>query len=139
MKRIVMLLGNIAIVLFILGLTLFYVSNEHKRMYSVQAEEFQNMTVAMESVTTNYVLGEQQVCKSWANYINSGDMTAEEAMVYLRRTIAAPEVSAHILFMGDDELSGLSTASRSEGNDDYTVSYKNVSAFDGGVDTFLNE
>ena len=55
MKKNVMILGNALIVLIILGLTLLYVNNEHKRMFSAQTEAFENMTVAMESVTTNYL------------------------------------------------------------------------------------
>lgn len=53
LKKNVMILGNALIVLIILGLTLLYVNNEHKRMFSAQTEAFENMTVAMESVTTN--------------------------------------------------------------------------------------
>ena len=59
-----MLLGNIVIVIVILILTIFYVSSEHKRLFLTQTEAFKNMTVAMESVTTNYLLGEQEVCNS---------------------------------------------------------------------------
>ena len=139
MKKSVMLLGNIVIVLVILGLTMFDVSSEQKRILTSQIEGFENMTVAMERVTTNYLLGEQQVCNSWASYINSNDMTAEEAIDFVRESIAVPNVTAHILLTGDGELAGLSTASRNEGTDDYTVSYDNVKAFDEGFESLLDE
>ena len=137
MKKSLMLLGNIVIVLVILILTLFYVSSEHKRLFLAQTEAFKNMTVAMESVTTNYLLGEQEVCNSWASYINANDMTAEEAIEFVRESISTPDITAHILLSGDQELEGLSTSSRSSQGDDYTVSYKNVTAFSNGLDALL--
>ena len=72
MKKITIILGNTLIVMIILGLTLFYISNENKRMFSAQTEAFENMTVAMENVTTNYLLGEQQVVvKQLPGYVNN--------------------------------------------------------------------
>ena len=135
MKKSLMLLGNIVIVLAILGLILFYVSSEHKKLFVAQSEAFANMTAAMENVTTNYLIGEQQVCNSWATYISSNDMTAEEAIGFVRKSISKPDITAHILLTGNDELTGLSTSSRSGQDDDYTVSYKNVAAFDSGFES----
>ncbi len=137
MKKILMLLGNIIIVIVILILTIFYVSSEHKRLFLTQTEAFKNMTVAMESVTTNYLLGEQEVCNSWASYINANDMTAEEAIEFVRESVSSPDITAHILLSGDQGLEGLSTSSRSSQGDDYTVSYKNVSAFSNGLEAIL--
>ena len=139
MKKNVMILGNALIVLIILGLTLLYVNNEHKRMFSAQTEAFENMTVAMESVTTNYLLGEQQVCNSWATYINANDMTAEEAIEFVRKSISTSDITAHILYADGEELIGLSTSSRPSRPDDYTVSYSNISAFSMGVEELLQE
>ena len=139
MKKSVMILGNALIVLIILGLTLLFVSNEHKRMFAAQTEAFENMTVAMESVTTNYLLGEQQVCNSWATYINANDMTAEEAIEFVRSSISTSGISAHILYSDGEELVGLSTSSRPSRPDDYSVSYSNISAFSMGVEELLQE
>ena len=97
MKKSAMLIGNVLIVLTILGFTLFYVNGEHKRTLSSQTEAFKNMTVAMESVTTNYLLGEQEVCNSWAAYMNANDLTAEEAIGFVRESISTPDIMAHIL------------------------------------------
>ena len=84
MKKSAMILGNALIVLVILVLTLFYTNGEHQRMFRTRTEAFADMTVAMESVTTNYLLGEQQVCNSWSTHINANDMTAEEAAAWKR-------------------------------------------------------
>ena len=139
LKKNVMILGNALIVLIILGLTLLFVSNEHKRMFAAQTEAFENMAVAMESVTTNYLLGEQQVCNSWATYINANDMTAEEAIDFVRNSISTSDITAHILYTDGEELVGLSTSSRSSRPDDYTVSYSNISAFNMGMEDLLQE
>ena len=128
MKKSAMLIGNVLIVLTILGFTLFYVNSEHKRTVSNQTEAFENMTVAMESVTTNYLLGEQEVCNSWAAYINANDMTAEEAIGFVRESISTSGIMAHILFAEDGGLNGLSTTARASKPGDYSVSYGNVTA-----------
>ena len=110
MKKNLMILGNALIVLMILFLIALYIRIEQKNNLSSQTEAFGNMTVAMENMTTNYLVGEQQVCNSWANYINSKDMTADEAIAFVRDSISAPDVMAHILFTEDQQLTGLSTA-----------------------------
>ena len=127
MKKSAMILGNALIVLVILVLTLFYTNGEHRRMFRTRTEAFADMTVAMESVTTNYLLGEQQVCNSWSTYINANDMTAEEAAEYVRESISTPRVMGHILFTDEGGLNGLSTSPRASNAEDYTVSYSNVS------------
>ena len=139
MKKNLMILGNALIVVVIIGLTLLFVSNEHKRIYSAETEAFENMTLAMENVATNYLLGEQQVCRSWANYINANDMTAEEAIDFVRKSITSPEITAHILFADGQELTGLSSSSRPSRPDDYTVTYGNISAFGMGVDELMHQ
>ena len=37
----------------------------------------------MKKVTENYLEGEQRVCDVWAQYINSSNMTMEEAVEYI--------------------------------------------------------
>ena len=110
MKKSLVVLGNILIVLSVLISVIFDVIREHRIMLTSKTEAFENMTVAMESVTTNYLEGEQEVCNSWANYINAHAMTAEEAAAFIRDSLSAPDVMAHIVFPGEDGLAGLSTA-----------------------------
>ncbi len=137
MKKNLMILGNALIVIMILFMIALYVRIEQKNNLSSQTEAFGNMTVAMENMTTNYLVGEQQVCNSWASYINSKDMTAEEAIAFVRDSISAPDVMAHILFTEDQELTGVSTAAKSTAADDYSVSYRNISTFSSGFYEFL--
>ena len=139
MKRILMILGNVMIVTIILVLVLVYVNAEQKRILASQTESFENMTIAMENVTTNYLVGEQQVCNTWANYINSSSLTAEQAIGFVRDSITSPEIMAHILVAGDSGLSGLSTTARPQDPNDYSVSYENVSLYSHGFDGLLSE
>ena len=134
-----MLLGNIVIVLVILGLILFNVSSEQKNLYSTRSEAFGNMTVAMGNVTTNYLLGEQQICNGWATYINANDMSIGEAIEFVRKSIFTPDITAHILLTGNNDLTGLSTTGRNGQKEDYPVSYNNVGIFKDGFATQLKE
>ena len=139
MKKGLMILGNVLIILVILVFIVRDVGSEQHRMLTSQTEAFENMTVAMESVATNYLVGEQQVCRSWANYINAVSMTPEEAIAFVRESVTSPEVMAHLLLTGDSQLSGLSTSPKSGDEEDYTVSYSNIDVFSDGFDDFMWE
>ena len=139
MKKILMILGNVLIVTVILIFVSVYIDAEHKRILASQTESFESMTVAMENVTTNYLVGEQQVCNTWANYINSRNMTAEEAIGFVRDSITSAEIMAHILVSDGQKVSGLSTKARPQNPDDYSVSYENVSLYCQGFDELLRE
>ena len=138
MKKNWMLIGNIVIVLTILALIVCYVGNEQERMLASKMEAFGNMTEAMEHVTTNYLVGEQQVCNSWANYINANDLSAQQAIAFVRDAITSPEIMAHILFPDGDALTGLSTATRGQAGDD-TVSYRNIASFTAELEEHLRQ
>ena len=138
MKKNWMLIGNIVIVLTILALIVCYVGNEQERMLASKMEAFGNMTEAMEHVTTNYLVGEQHVCNSWANYINANDLSAQQAIAFVRDAITSPEIMAHILFPDGDALTGLSTATRGPAGDD-TVSYRNIASFTAELEEHLRQ
>ncbi|MBQ3393717.1 MAG: response regulator [Oscillospiraceae bacterium] len=138
MKRSRMLLGNILIIAVIMILTLTYIRREQERNLSSRINAFENMTVAMENVTTYYLEGEQQVCVGWANYINANDLTAEQAIDFVSDAIASPDIMAHILFTDSSELYGLSTTAR-RGSGDRSVSYRNISLFSHGFEGLLRE
>ena len=139
MKKSLMILGNVLIVLAILAFVLLYASSEQQKMTASKTEAFENMTVAMESVTTNYLVGEQQVCRSWANYINANLLTVQEAISFVRKSITTPGLMAHILFEDDRGLSGLSTSAKVADANDFSVSYQNIDIFSNGFDEFFQE
>ncbi len=137
MRKNLMILVNLLIILAILIFVAIYVRSEQQKMIASKTEAYKNMTVAMESVTTNYLVGEQQVCSSWGGYINANDMHSEEAIAFVRDCVNNSDVMAHILFTEDRVLSGLSTQARPSDPGDYTVSYSNISLFGGSFEEFL--
>ena len=139
MKKSLIILGNLLIVVAVLVFVMLHVSSERQRMLTSKTEAFENMTAAMESVATNYLVGEQQVCSSWAGYINARGMTAEEAIEFVRDSVSNSDVMAHILFTDDQDLYGLSTAARSSDPGDFSVSYRNIGVFSGSFEEFLRE
>ncbi|MER2150158.1 MAG: response regulator [Candidatus Limivicinus sp.] len=124
MKKTWVLLVNVFIMIAMLAFVVFYSNRENKENTQRQIEHFENTTITMEHVTENYLEGEQRICDVWARYINSKDMTIEDAASFIRISHVLPNASAHIVYR--DTLSGLSTKARQDDADDYSVSYERL-------------
>jgi len=124
MKKTWVLLVNVFIMIAMLAFVVFYSNRENKEITQRQIEHFENTTITMEHVTENYLEGEQRICDVWARYINSRDMTIEDAASFIRISHVLPNASAHIVYR--DTLSGLSTKARQDDADDYSVSYERL-------------
>ena len=125
MKKSLVIIGNVIIIAAILIFVVLYSSFEHTLSYRRQVEHFENIMVTMESVTENYLEGEQQICDVWAHFINSQNMTMEEAAAFIRASHVLPNASAHLISL--DTLTGLSTRPKLGSSDDYAVSYQQIS------------
>ena len=123
-------MANIALMCAILAFVALYSRHERKTNYESQVEHFVNTTIAMERVTGNYLEGEQGICDNWAQYINSRDMTLEEAAAYIRATHVIATTSAHLV--DTETLSGYSTRPRPNTEDAYEVSYARMELFGDG-------
>ena len=121
MKKIWVIIVNVLIMIGMLTFVVLYSSLESRNTTQRQTEHFENTAITMEHVTENYLEGEQRVCDVWARYINSKDMTIGEAVSFIRISHVLPNASAHIVYL--DTLSGLSSRSKSNAQDDYSVSY----------------
>ena len=121
MKKTLVIIVNIFIMTAMLTFVVLYTNTEGREATQRQIEHFENTTVTMEHVTENYLDGEQRICDVWAHYINSQDMTIEEAVSFIRISHVLPNASAHIVYL--DTLAGFSTRARPDNPDDYTVSY----------------
>ena len=95
-----------------------------KNTTKTQIEHFENTTITMEHVTENYLEGEQRLCDVWAHYINSENMTIEEAADFIRISHVLPNASAHLIFR--DTLTGLSTRTKTGVAENTNVSYKGL-------------
>ena len=121
MKKTWVIIINVFIMIAMLAFVVLYSNLQNRDTTQRQIEHFENTTVALERVTENYLEGEQRICDVWARYINSKDMTIEEAISFIRISHVLPNASSHIVYL--DTLSGLSTEARQNTSDDYTVSY----------------
>ena len=125
MKKTMVIIVNVFIMIAMLIFVVLYSNTQSQNTEQRQIEHFENTTIAMERVTENYLEGEQRICDVWARYINSRNMTIDEAVSFIRISHVLPNASAHIVFL--DSLSGLSSKARQDAPDDYSVSYARVS------------
>ncbi len=121
MKKTWIIIVNVLIIIALLTFVVLYSHYASRNTTLRQIEHFENTTISMEHITENYLEGEQRICDVWARYINSKDMSIEEAVSFIRISHVLPNASAHIVYK--DTLSGLSTRARRGDSDDYSVSY----------------
>ena len=124
LKRSWIVMANIALMIAMLVFIVLYSNYQKRENFRYQVEHFVNSIIAMERVTGNYLEGEQGICDNWAQYINSREMTLEEAAEYVRATHANATISAHLI--DTETLDGLSTRPKLNTADDYAVSYKRL-------------
>ena len=124
MKKTLILIVNAIIMAAILVFVVLYSRFESRNAYQRQIEYYENTTVTMESVTENYLEGEQRICDVWARYINNKGMNMEEAADYIRTSHVLANTSAHLV--STDTLRGLSTRPKQGTADDYGVSYERL-------------
>ncbi|MCR4644360.1 MAG: response regulator [Oscillospiraceae bacterium] len=124
MKKTWVIIVNVFIMIAMLIFVVLYSGLQNKETALRQVEHFENTTITMERVTENYLEGEQRICDVWARYINSKNMTIEEAVSFIQISHVLPNASAHIVYL--DTLSGLSTKAHRDAADDFTVSYKKM-------------
>ena len=125
MKKIWVSIVNVALMISMIVFVVLYSTFETKATTKRQIEHFENTTITMEHVTENYLEGEQRICDVWTHYINSENMTMEEAVSFIRISHVLPNASAHIVY-DDGNFTGLSTKPRQGTTDDFAVSYKNI-------------
>ena len=124
MKKIIVIIVNAIIVAAMLIFVILYSRFESTDSYRRQVDHFEYTMVTMENVTENYLEGEQQICDVWARYINSENMTMEEAAQFIRASHVLANASAHLISL--DTLTGISTRPKQGTEDDYAVSYKQI-------------
>lgn len=124
MKRTWIIIVNVLITVSMLVFVVIYSTSEYKKTTKLQIEHFENTTITMEHVTENYLEGEQRVCDVWAHYINSENLSVEEASSFIGISHVLPNASAHLVFL--DSLTGLSTRSKTGETANTPVSYSGV-------------
>lgn len=143
MKRALVIIPNLLIIAFVLVFTVRYANFKADESNRIVIEDYEKMTVTVNQIITNYLEDEQHLCDIWSNYVNRSaetgtPMTAEEAISYIRKAKISTEISGHLIFMDDPELSGISTVANPNDSNDYLVSYRKVSIFD-NLDSVSND
>jgi len=126
MKKNWIIILNILIIGCVIAFVISYTHRQSVESRRTEIEAFENMTDGLKQVTSNYLTGEQRVCDVWAHYINSQSFTMEEAAAFVRTSHVLPDVSAHLLYVDDGSLAGISTRPRSDDPNNYSVSYAKI-------------
>ena len=133
MKRGLIVIVNIAVIVFIIVFVAHYTSAKREQSNDHELTIFQKTAETAGQVITNYLADEQHLSDIWASYINHYDveeghpMSIEEAVAFTRRASISNTVDVHIIFYDDGSFAGLSRAPGLTGK--YTVSYKGYSLF----------
>ena len=127
MKKIWLIIINVLIMASMLTFVFVYSNYENEAMKNRQINSFKNSTVTMESITENYLEGEQRICDVWAHYIESEGMTIDEATDFIRTSHVLVDASAHLIYC--DTLTGKSTKPSIFDENNYDVSYANSDIF----------
>lgn len=127
-KRVWVILVNVLIMVGMVTFVSVYSYSENKATEKRQIEHFETMTVTMKHVTENYLEGEQRICDVWSHYINSENITIQDATDFIRVSHVLKTASAHLVYL--DTLSGLSTRESVKTPGDYSVSYKDIGLLD---------
>ena len=121
---------NVVMMLAIVAFVGFYSRQQHEAGLTEERNQFTNMIIALERITTNYLEHEQHICNIWANYINDENATLEQAMDYIRLTQSGfDEGTAHIIFPDDLTVNGLSSEAGKGSPGDFAVSYRGYDLF----------
>ncbi len=78
-KKYGIILTNVVIVLGIILFVIAYANRQRHEILAARVETFENLTLAMEQVTANYLAQEQQICDTWARCAEQDGVTMEEA------------------------------------------------------------
>lgn len=90
---------------------------------------FLAMTKSIAQITSNYMNGEQMACDTWSNYINNSHIPMEDAISFLRLSIARKHSTAHIIYIDDGSMAGISSEAHTDNKTDFSVSYRNMDLF----------
>ncbi|MBQ9538944.1 MAG: response regulator [Treponema sp.] len=129
MKKRLIFVVNICIILGIIVFSLLYLSQSRKAFAKSKTMSFLAMVKGIAQISSNYMNGEQLACDTWGNYISKSSISIEEAMDFLRMSIARRHSTAHIIFIDDGSMEGLSSDPHTDNKNDFTVSYKGTDIF----------
>ena len=136
MKRIALVVVNFIIVLVVAFLVVFYVRVDNREATKANQQKFQDTTIILEEIASNYLEDNQNICDMWAAVIEKRHVTMEEAALYLGETDIADGASAQLLWV--DTLTGIASVGKASDPTDYSLDY-NKSGLSDVLDDVLGE
>lgn len=97
-KRILFLL-NVILVLTAIAFSVKYSNRVREEQKETELSTFESTVESMKQISINYLSMELNYAKDWANYINSHDMTLDQALDYIRQANNQSDRYAHIVDM----------------------------------------
>ena len=111
-------------VLFVGGLVFGewqYIHSSRMQTIESNKENFVSANASLSSMTSNYLVGESHLCRSWSNYLNHEKLTMEEAVEFVDSSITDKDIMAHIVL--NSSKKGVSTQGHSSNPDNKEVDY----------------
>ena len=112
-------------VLFVGGLTLGewqYIHSSKNQTIKANEDSFISTNESLASMTSNYLVGESHLCRSWSNYLNEEKLTMDEAIDFVEHSITDKDIiMAHIVDSKTKE--GVSTKGHNSNPDNKVVNY----------------
>ena len=129
LKRRLIFVVNTCIISGIVALSLLYMAQSRRTFARSRTMGFLAMTKSIAQIASNYMNGEQLACDTWSNYINKSHIPMEDAISFLRLSIARKHSTAHIIYTDDGSMAGISSEAHADDKADFSVSYRNMDLF----------
>ena len=131
--QLALVLCNVLLMTAVILFAMNYSNRVQAKQEQMELDTFCSTVESMKQVSANYLDGERQYARNWAAYMESQDMTEDEALAFIRATNTQDDRSANIVDM--DTYEARSSMIRTDGTDTVSVYREFV---DGGYDLFVD-
>ena len=100
-KNTILILCNIILILIMIVTVVIYSNTALNQNNTIKCKTFCNMVESVKQVSENYIKAEKGYVNNWARYISSQNMTAEQALSYVRITNTQTDRTVHLVDMED--------------------------------------
>ena len=101
-----------------------YIHSSKMQTIKANQDSFVATNTSLSSMTSNYLVGESHLCRSWANYLNNEAherLTMDEAIYFVEHSITDKDIMAHIV--NSETKIGFSTIGHSADPSNKEVNY----------------
>ena len=98
-----------------------YIYSSRNKTIKNNKDNFISTNSSLSSMTSNYLVGESHLCRSWANYLNNEPKNLDDAIEFITQSITDHDIMGHIVYA--ESLKGLSTKGHNSDPNDKNVDY----------------